>query len=256
MISIGNALLVTLALACSSTSYGQSGIQLRDISSEGSPLRASGAVSFENNASEVIPYTYRVEGSVRNLSDKAVLLMVVHFESSGVRGPSLSYTYQEDHFFGSDVLESGNFEDLRSSPLRFGDTMVNGRPVEYVAESSGPPTATAQVVFVQFVDGSIWGDSELARDALNDRVQTLQELHRLEEMFRSEGGQVFKKELSKHDDLPCINSLMSRCKDNASSTCLHDGVLTMIGAAMHRQTEMKAAARGAGGPGASFSEQP
>ncbi len=202
----------------------------------------SGVVTFEDDASEVIRYTYRVEGSVKNLSGKAVVLMIVHFESSGVHGPSLSEIYLEDHFFGSDVIESGNLENLRSSPSRFGDTMVDGQPVEYTAEDGALPTATAQVVFVQFVDGSTWGDAELARVALDDRKRTLEELRRLEVVFRTGGEDVFKKELPKNGNRPCINSLLNSCKDNTNPNPLHDGVSTMIEAAERRQVEMKSAA--------------
>jgi hypothetical protein len=163
--------------------------------------------------------------------------MVIHFGSTGLNGPSLDYTYQNDHFFSSGILHPGKAEGIRSSPLRFGASTVNGQPVPEHASSA--PAATAQVIFVQFVDGSTWGDSDAGREPVVVRNQTLQELGRLQRVLGEAGKQALKNELFKSDNpLPCISSIINNCSDKTAS-CLADGLRSMIEAAGRHQIDMK-----------------
>ncbi|MGA2234436.1 MAG: hypothetical protein ABSG23_03110 [Terriglobales bacterium] len=234
------ALSLAIQLTCSAICSGQIKMRLQDISVKGSPLHVSGAMLFEDDASKAVRYSYQVEGSIANMSGRGVVLVVIHFASSGVNGPSLDYTYQNDDFFSSDILQPGKDERFHSSPLRFGAPTVNGHPVPDDLDARSAPVATAQAMFVQFIDGSTWGDADLGREPLVVRNQTLTELRRLQRVLAQEGEQALKNELSKSENLlPCISAVMDICSDKAAS-CLAAGLRSMIEAARQHQIDMKA----------------
>jgi hypothetical protein len=234
-------LLALTYLVNPGTSKGQINIRLRDISDRGSPLQTSGVVGFSDDPSSNIRYTYQIEGSFRNLTSKGIMLVVMKIKSEDVDGPPLDYTYENELFFGSDVIRPGRVVPLRVDPVRFGDATVNGKPITWGGETERvlAPTATVQVLFVQFVDGSGWGDAESVQDVFRVRGQTLRELSILETTLRDRGEQDFKEELSKSAPLlPCISSLMNSCSAEANS-CLADGVRSMIESAERHQIGLK-----------------
>lgn len=234
-----SVLLLAAQFTCSVFCFGQIKMQLQDDSVQAGPLRVSGVVSFEDTPSNVIRYSYQIEGSIANLSSKGVVLIIIHFGSTGVNGPGLDYTYQKDYFFSSDILQPGKTESFRSSPLRFGRPTVNGHPVpEDNTQEISPPLATAKVVFVQFIDGSTWGDANNAHEALLVRNQTLRELGRLESALNQKGEGALKDELVRSDNLlPCIGSVVSSCDDKPAS-CVVDYLHSMIEAARQHEIEI------------------
>jgi|SRR5215813_954952 len=226
-------------LACSAICSGQIRVQIEDISDLASPVHISGAISFDDDASRVIRYSYQVHGLVANASKLGVMLVVVHVEGGGLNGPSLDYTYQKDYFFDPNILQPGKEEEFHSSPLMFGAARVNGQVVSEDNIGGPGPTATAQVMFVQFADGSTWGDGESGKEPLTVRNQTIRELDRLEGVLKKDGDQALKKELSESANLACIDSLISGCRDKLDS-CLVDGLRFMVKTAKQHEIEMKA----------------
>jgi hypothetical protein len=235
------AVLLAMQFASMAICSGQIKIRLQDVSAKGSPLQVSGTVSFEDDSSKPIRYTYRPEGSIANVSGKGVTLFVIHFEAGGVNAPGLDYTYDEERFFGLDILEPGKTESIHNSPVRFGASTINGQPVPEDVGPDAVPAATAEVTFVQFVDGSTWGDPEAGHKSLIVRTQTFHELTRLEQVLEEGGERALKAEVSNMDirfQPPCIGNLVRSCNNRAAS-CLADGLHSMIQAARQHETEMR-----------------
>jgi hypothetical protein len=231
--------LFALQLACSAFCFGQTKIHLQDISAKGSPIQVSGSVLFEDDASKRIRFSYLIEGSLANVSNRSVVLMIIRFASGGLKGPGLDYSYEKDYFFSLGVFEVGKVEDFRSSPIRFGSPTVNGQPIAQDDDISSAPIVTAQVVFVQFVDGTTWGDLGRGRESLLVRNQTQRELVRLERVLQNGGEQALTDELSKQDStLLCINSLVSECRGKGDS-CMADGLHSMIDAARRHEHDIE-----------------
>jgi hypothetical protein len=65
---------------------------------------------------------------------------------------------------------------------------------------STAPTASVETVFVQFVDGTAWGDPESAQAAFDERRETLRELGKLEPLLRDGEEQQLKDELSRRKE--------------------------------------------------------
>lgn len=221
------------------TCYSQTKVELHDISTEPSPIHVSGIVSVSDDASRAIR-SYQVNGKFHNISNKDVALIIVRFASDDKSGPNLDLTYQKEYFFSVSPLGKAGSDDFSSALVR----LKFGPPVSQPAQqsqldASATPTATAETVFVQFVDGATWGDSEAAEEALAERRETLRELGRLENVLQDRGAQALKEELSKLDSVPlCIGLLVNSCAGKSDS-CIADGLRSMIGTAQQRQHDME-----------------
>jgi hypothetical protein len=199
--------------------------RLNDISAAGSPVRISGQAAFRDDHSQGPRYGFEANALAMNVSRKSILLFVMHFEVKGPTGPSLEDNYQQDYFFVADPLRPGGVEDVGLAPLRISSPMVNG---ELATETMrrAEPDALVTLEFVQFSDGSTWGDAQSATGALNARQQTLRELALLEQIYSQAGEQEFMANLSKPSVLESINALKSEC--DGDSRCSRDAVHKMI----------------------------
>jgi len=234
------AVLFGFLLEVSTLCFGQLKLALHEVRKRGTPVRVSGTISFQDDPSQAVRYTYRTDGVLLNVSRKGALLTVVHFGSSGGKAPRLDYSYEMDRFFGPAVLQAGGLERIKDPPISCGGPIVNGKPLP---EEVGPDRhlrATAQVRFVQFADGSTWGDVDAGREFILSRRSTLGELKRLEKVLGAQGSDVFARDLSNSAasfQFPGIGALINECKSKAGS-CLIDGLHSMLQAATEHQAEM------------------
>jgi len=234
------AVLISFLLGTSGLCYGQLKLVLHEVRKHRTPVRVSGTFSFQDDPSQAIRYTYRIEGFLSNVSKRGVLLTVVHFGTSGVNAPGLDFTYIMDRFFGPAVLQAGGLEKIEDVPIPFGETTVNGKPVPEEVGPDAHTTAKAQVTFVQFMDGSTWGDVDAGCEFILRRRSTLVELKRLEQVLNAQGTDEFARELSNSAasfQFPAIEALISECKSKAGP-CLIHGLHSMLQAATEHQAEM------------------
>jgi hypothetical protein len=100
------------------------------------------------------------------------------------------------------------------------------------------PRATTQIIFVQFVDGSIWGDPAKADDAFRDRVLTENELKLLIETYRTEGKEQFFTELMKPTRLAAIGTLQRLYADTKDTDRVSTKAVSMLKIAeLHRRNQ-------------------
>lgn len=203
-------------------------------------MRVSGTISFQDDPSLAIRYTYRAAGFLSNLSKKGVVLTVVHFGVSGVNAPGLNHNWTMDRFFGPMIFQAGGLEKIEDPPAPFGETKINGQPVPAYVGLDAHPMAKAEVTFVQFVDGSTWGDGAVGRELISQRRNALGELKRLEQVLNTQGTEAFARELSDSAAslrFPATGALVYECKSKADS-CSVDGLHSMLQAAAEHQAEM------------------
>jgi hypothetical protein len=221
--------------------HAKTNIQLQDISARSSPVGISGNLIFNDERSQAARYSYQVNGYLANKSNKDVLLVVVHFSSSGTGGTPLDFTLRKDYFFGRPVLASDESEEISSSVIKLGQVAINGQVVEHSKNIDTHPAATGEITFVQFLDGTTWGDATLepVRQAFAERSQTARELNRLEDVLVERGEQVLREEISKGEILlPCIHLLATNCNGKRDS-CLAEGVRAMIENAQQHQVHLR-----------------
>jgi hypothetical protein len=210
-------------------------MRLRDVSAKESPISVSGYVTYRYDDSKNFPFSYQENISAKNVSSKSVLLMVMHVEANGT--PGRDETYSQEYFF-ENALEPGAVEVHDEPGTSFGQA-VNGTPL---IDSEHDPHAVAKVrvEFVQFSDGSTWGDAGAAEHVLKMRSETLAELDKLEHIYEQAREDAFLEELARADDyLPVISQLKGGCRNKAkTSNCAHNAVQRTIDAARDHQTEM------------------
>jgi hypothetical protein len=203
-------------------------MRLVDVSDKGSPVHISGQVLFKDDDTKISRYSYQVKASATNVSNKRILLMVIRFEANGGTGPGYDSISRRDYFFFPNVVQPGAVENVDQAPISFDDPVVDGSPaVENATQSR--PAATARVEFIEFDDGSIWGDAETATSEFEHRQRTIRQLGVLEHFYNYSGEQAFLDELSKQTDLGWISELRDDCKSkNNYFTCAHDEVLRLL----------------------------
>ena len=151
-------------------------VPVMDNSAPGSPLEISGTASFTelivaNSATSCS--NFRIEA--RNVSEKGIVLLVASFDEAGPHGPGTHHVIQIDHFFWGDIAPETSFVLTRSrSDRRMCASSIN--PLMPAAELK----ADVSVQYVQFVDGSTFGDEATAKDILGMRPIILDALRRLD----------------------------------------------------------------------------
>jgi len=119
---------------------------------------------------------------------------------------------------------------------------VNGEAVPYQADPH--PAAEAHAEFVQFGDGSSWGNADAATNEFGLRQKTLAELDLLEHFYEQGGESAFLDELAKADDLfGVIYQLKRRCENKAAYVnCTHERVRQTLATAREHEAALNAAA--------------
>jgi hypothetical protein len=145
--------------------------------------------------------------------------MIVRLEASS--GPGHDEKYSQEYFF-ADALAPGHVEVNHSPEQRFGTPLVNGEPVPYRKDPH--PTAQAHAEFVQFSDGSTWGDADSATNVLSLRRKTVEELDLLEHLYEQAGESAFLEEFAQADDfLDVIRQMQDRCREKTvDSKCAYN----------------------------------
>ena len=193
-------------------------MEIQDTSDKGSPIQISGYMTLRYDSENRFPFSYEESTSVKNVSSKGILLMIVRLEATS--GPGSDEKYSQEYFFG-DALAPGQVELNHNLEQRFGASVVNGEPLPY--EKDPHPAAQAHAEFVQFSDGSTWGDVESATGVLALRRKALEELDLLEHLYEQAGESAFLEEFAQADDfLGIIRQMKDRCGEKtADSKCAH-----------------------------------
>ena len=132
-------------------------------------------------------------------------------------------------FFTSEMLKPDASDVWHDSFGPFGE------PTGETELKPEEPRATARIIFVQFEDGSIWGDPAKADDASRDRVLTQNELKLLIETYRTEGKEQFFTELMKPTRLAAIGTLQRLYADTKDTDRVITKAVSMLKIAeLHR----------------------
>ena len=186
---------------------------LIDKSQRDSPISLSGTVDSKDDISAEKPRTsFMVRAELTNRSGRDILLAIVRMEMKSTNGFEANHTRINEYFFSSDVFRNGATE-------AFQDIVV---PLEHIDnENMGHPTrpkASARVAFVQFLDGSTWGESEDADEVLLERQETWRELRSLADTYETNGEQEFVNRLAKPSSLQTIKYLQGVFSNDKSIT--------------------------------------
>jgi len=180
-------LLLSLAGACTAQ---VTNIPIIDGASIHSPLGNEGSVTFQRTVDGAsAELTYSDNWIVRNISSKPIIavheVLIVHYADGGSR----VHRADSDMFFGAKRLEPDAALDFSAPPstVEHHATQSDSQPRIVSCE------ATEQ--WVQFEDGTTFGDPSYGQDTLSSRRADLQELARLNQVYASEGPEGFLRQL-------------------------------------------------------------
>jgi hypothetical protein len=137
----------------------------------------------------------------KNASEKPILLSVAGLSLAGrhnrgsVRGPGDGATYflSDDRFFTTDTIEPGDTLRLWDATPRKGQSECCINP----SDQPNVPRAEFRVRFVQFADGSTFGDPSQAENDLAIRATITNGLRKLVQSYAEHGERAFTADLER-----------------------------------------------------------
>lgn len=173
---LGFLLVLPLCFTLSAWSQLTYTIPVLDKSEPGSPLKISGTASFFD---QIVANSVTVSGdfkvNARNIAGKGIILLLAYFDAAGPHAGGTHNVIQIDHLFWGEIAPGQSFPLARSRPgRRTSVCCIN--PVAPAEE----PKAEVSIQYVQFVDGSTFGDETSAKQILGTRSVILDALRRLD----------------------------------------------------------------------------
>jgi hypothetical protein len=197
----------------SATAFGSPqmlSIHMTDESPNDCPVTLSGLAVAKDEPSKPLRYSFTTTIYATNNSQKSILLVVIKIAFTGTGRFDISDTRDDDYFFASDTFNSRDTKKLEDflGPM--------GAPQAKVENYSLDPKASAEVAFVQFGDGSTWGDLVVGEHILRNRAPTWNALRSLAETYRTNGKQQFLRELREPSQLQTIRYLQNLYESNGN----------------------------------------
>ena len=169
-------------LVTSSLMFGQV-ISISDDSPPGSPVSLKGTVSFGSRPEDV---TCSVAG--HNQSVKPIITTGVELKLTAPSGQPGEFRFDEDHFFSESLVTPSQATFPVVSNIASDCRMVREIDLE---RTPAPPEAHAVLLFVQYLDGSVWANgkrgSDIGTELMNERVAVLTFLQSLKDAYSING---------------------------------------------------------------------
>jgi len=191
--------LVLTCISCPSGSAEQKGelvVPIEDKSEVGSPVEVSGEVSFlETPMANRVSISRSAHVKVRNISEKPILLLVASLIDAGPRSSPEAFDLARDQFLKDKAIQPSEEVMLLQPPDGESHT---AEPLKNPIAEGKPPKAEFRLQFVQFADGSSFGDSGAAKEYIDSRESKLSFLRTLEKAYREQGESGFLKALEQY----------------------------------------------------------
>ena len=180
------AILLPLCLTLSAWSQLTFTVPVVDKSDPASPLEISGTATFtEQMVANSVTAFSEFKINARNTSGKGIVLLLAYFDEAGPHGGGTRHIIQIDYFFRRHIAPG----DLAPGDLAPGDSfaLTPSRPERRASaccinplEPPTEPTADIRVQYVQFADGSSFGEEATAENILATRSVILAALRRID----------------------------------------------------------------------------
>ena len=161
-----------LSLSSASSQQEPIDVPFDDAALTASAITATGKILVrETVAGNEVKSSWEENGSATNRSTKSILLLIGELDANSPRsndGTRLTMEY----FLGDPILPGETFSLVKRSFVQASCCM---NPLRETHE----PEATFRLMFVQFLDGSTFGDAAEAENALANREGTLNALRKL-----------------------------------------------------------------------------
>jgi hypothetical protein len=165
-------------------------VPIIDKSASGSPLENIGSVTLlETIKDGKSTRSSKIEWTVRNKSPKAIVTVVETLSIRYASGQSEEIKNQYEAFFGPKLVKTGGTISFSANP--------SGVEVSGASSKSSEPSCEVIARWVQFDDGSTWGDVGYAEELLKNRTAIFSRLKQLDDIYKLQGAEQFALELQK-----------------------------------------------------------
>lgn len=174
-----------MCLATSSLLLGQT-LQISDDSPKGSPVSLRGTVTFDQKD----PNDLACSVTGHNQSAKSIITYAVELDIKEPTGEPQILHFEHDRFF----------KDLNISLPQTDFPILTDCVVGHernIPRTPAPPEAHGKLLFVQYDDGSVWGDNETTSEVMRQRADTLAYLQSLKAAYSSGGPSALSQALLK-----------------------------------------------------------
>lgn len=182
--------ITSLLVCCVAACAADVSVPIRDKSPSGSPVSSTGNVIISvtplGTSTSII--SHRDEWKARNVSDKSIVALVATLSIVLSSDDKLSRIAQYEAFFHPVLANPGDEIDLVADS-RGGEAMK--------IKDIEPFQSYCDVVlrWVQFADGTTFGDDKYAANLLQARQETWSALAHLNEVYRTKGAAEFLRSL-------------------------------------------------------------
>jgi hypothetical protein len=189
------AAILTVLLG-SALAFGQK-FDVSDVSATDSPISFGGTAKVSKSGTTCMI-------TIHNNSTQSLLAVEITGEVTDPAGRMQPTGLRYDHFFKDAGIPSGEGFDVVGSD--FFDSMKQGHEyVNGVEVKPQPPIkdlachAEFKVLFIQFEDGSTWGDYQVRKDLLARREKNMAVLSHLVDAYNAGGDAAFASALDESD---------------------------------------------------------
>ncbi len=179
-------------------------------------LQFSGTVtSVEQMVGNQLRSSCGVKAQAKNTSGKQVLLLIVSLDvRAPLGGCNDHHVFQIDNFFSKDAIPpDGNVTLANTNPGTASTESGPHNPIQQPEE----PKADAQLLFVEYADGTTAGDDSAAQSILKTRSLLLQRLHALMDAYSSGGEDALANALDEKVDNSDVQWQITRLRDAKKS---------------------------------------
>jgi len=186
-------------------------VPITDASPSASPIHNTGTVTLSQVTlpSGMVTLSHKDNWTVKNVSNKPVMAFVESLRMVYASGYTIERNAKYEAFFGPNgILAPGiNFDGLlsiessRTEPGRKADSLQR------------QPECEATVRWVQFADGTTFGDSGYGEQFLADRSAIWSALRRLKHVYAADGVNGFARQLEQRAAEPGVDAYLAHLRD-------------------------------------------
>ena len=223
-------LLVLLSLVSLAVPEASFTVPVVDLTGAGSSLQVSGSLTLREAArGNELEWSWGQTVTVQNVSGKPILLFAATLSEIGrhtegqraAPGDGATYELQQDRFFNEDLINPGEVLTVRDARPGKPDVACCVNPLAATRE----PKGEFRLRFVQFADGSTFGDMSEGEGALTLRRTILAGLRQLLQSYAEGGKAGFAAELSKQpafmSTAPC-RQISAKFSDSGAETAIEE----------------------------------
>jgi hypothetical protein len=201
--------LVGVLLVCLGIAAGEDAVlAIVDKSPAGSPLQNIGSVTFSETAvgGAGVAVSHRDDWTVKNVSQKPIVAIVETLLIRDDKAVNVGREARYDAFFHPTLAEPGQAISPFSQDF-FEDHVISSKYTPLVSAR-----CEVTVRWVQFADGTTFGDNSYASPLIENRTAILKALQQLHEVYLNEGPEKFIEQLQQPVKQPDVDGYLEHLR--------------------------------------------